>query len=236
MFQTVRHWWGSGRAKITARLFLFEFVVVVAGVLTAQALADWVSDRAQDRAVREENERIRFEIGRARQNAHVWIAAIPCLEQRVNAVIRKASSEGRLGAGELTPPSFLGYTVEPLSPDIERPFRGRYGVRLVDTYAGISSTTNVLVNTYRDLRQDWDRFALLDPTLGPSSPADRATVRDVGVQMRSQLRRLRTMAHDIDDAAERLGIEPRMSDAIVGTAAPVASCAEIWRTGRIWRE
>ena len=47
MFQAIRHWWDSGRGKITTRLFLFEFVVVVAGVLTAQALAEWVHDRAE---------------------------------------------------------------------------------------------------------------------------------------------------------------------------------------------
>ena len=59
MFQTVRHWWGSGRGKVTARLFLFEFLVVVAGVLTAQALANWVADRAEQRAVSEEDKRVR---------------------------------------------------------------------------------------------------------------------------------------------------------------------------------
>ena len=42
MFQTVRHWWGSGRGKITARLFLFELLVVVIGVLIAQMLAGYV--------------------------------------------------------------------------------------------------------------------------------------------------------------------------------------------------
>ena len=51
MFHAVRQWWGSGRGKITARLFAFEFLVVVAGVLTAQALANWVADRADQRAI-----------------------------------------------------------------------------------------------------------------------------------------------------------------------------------------
>lgn len=30
MFRTVRHWWSEGSGQHTARLFLFEFVVVVA--------------------------------------------------------------------------------------------------------------------------------------------------------------------------------------------------------------
>lgn len=236
MFQAVRQWWGSGRGKVTTRLFLFEFVVVVAGVLTAQALADWVNDRAEDRAIREENERIRYEIGRARQNARVWTAAVPCLEERVDPVIRKAASDGRLGPEELNLPRFIGYTVGQVSPDIDRAFRARVGASTVDTYGSTSSSTEMLASTYRSVRQDWDRFALLDPALGPSSQADRATVRDVGVQIRSKLRRLRSQAEDVERAAGRLGIEPRTSDADVGTASPIDDCAEMWRTGRIWHE
>lgn len=30
MFRTVRHWWSEGSGQHTARLFQFEFVVVVA--------------------------------------------------------------------------------------------------------------------------------------------------------------------------------------------------------------
>lgn len=235
MFHAVRQWWDEGRGKATSRLFLFEFLVVVAGVLTAQALAGWVGNRAEDRAVREENDRIRYEIGRARQNARVWMAATPCLEDRVNQVIRKASSEGRLSPEELSTPQFIGYIVGGLSPDVDRAFRSRYSPSTVDTYAGISSSTVMLVDIYRAVRLDWDRFALLDPTLGPSSGADRATVRDVGVQIRSKLRRLTTQAEAIEQGAARLGIEPRISDAEFGAASPISSCAEMWRTGRIWR-
>jgi len=129
MFQTVRHWWGSGRGKVTARLFVFEFVVVVAGVLTAQALANWVATRAQDRVIQEENDRVRYEIGRASQNARIWAVAAPCLEQRVDAIIRTASGDRELAQGELTAPQFMGYTVEPLPEDMRRAMGARVGVR-----------------------------------------------------------------------------------------------------------
>jgi hypothetical protein len=235
MFRTVRHWWGSGRGKDTARLFLFEFLVVVAGVLTAQALANWVSDRADARAVSEEDQRVRYEIGRARQNARVWLVAAPCLEQRVNQIIRAASTERQLESDDLQVPQFIGYTVEPLSPDMRREFQSRYGVDAVDDYAAISSASSHITQNYDAVRQDWDRFALLDPDLGHSSAADHATVRDVAVEARSQLRRLRNQAEIVEQTAARIGIPPRTSDAEDGSAAPVTSCAEIWRTGRVWR-
>jgi len=236
LFQTVRHWFQGERGRRVARLFLFEFTVVVAGVLTAQALANWVGSRTEARAVSEENERVRYEIGRARQNARIWLAAAPCLEDRLNDIIRKAPLEGQLDAAELNAPRFLGFIVEGLSPDINRAFRDRYGVITVDNYAAISSASNAIVDVYREMRRDWDRFALLDPALGPPSPADRATVRDVAVQVRSQLRRLRSQAEITEESADRLGIAPLTSDAEYGFASPVKSCDEIWRTGQIWRE
>lgn len=236
MFQTVRHWWGSGRGKVTARLFVFEFVVVVAGVLTAQALANWVASRSEDRVITEENDRVRYEIGRARQNARIWAVAAPCLEQRVDAIIRTASGGREMGAGELSAPQFMGYTVEPLPEDMRRAMGARLGPKVVDDYAGISSVTGSIVDDYRDARRGWDRFALLDPSLGSSSPADRATVRDVAVQVRSQLRHIRVNAGYVESLAGQLGISPLFSDADLGSVTPVSSCDEIWRTGRIWHE
>ena len=236
MFQTVRHWWGTGRGKVTARLFIFEFVVVVAGVLTAQALANWVAARSEDRVIQEENQRVRYEIGRASQNARIWAVAAPCLEQRVNAVLRTASGEGELATGELSPPQFTGYTVEPLPEDMRRAMGARLGVKVVDDYAGLSSVTGSIVEDYRNVRRGWDRFALLDPSLGSPSQADRATVRDVAVQVRSQLRHIRLNADYVESLAGQLGIKPSFSDADLGSVTPVSSCAEIWRTGQIWHE
>ena len=236
MFRAVRQWWFDGRGKVTARLFVFEFLVVVAGVLTAQGLANWVSARAEDRVIQEENERVRYEIGRARQNARIWAVAEPCLEQRVDDVLRMASGEKELRAGDLTAPQFTGYTVEPLPEDMRRSMGVRLGPKVIDDYAGISSVTASIVENYRDVRRGWDRFALLDPSLGSPSQADRATVRDVAVQVRSQLKHIRVSAGYTESLADQLGIAPSLSDADLGSITPVSGCDEIWRTGRIWRE
>ena len=118
---------------------------------------------------------------------------------------------------------------------MNRQIHDRLGNERVDNYAVVSSASTTLVNTYRDLRRGWDRFALLDPALGPSSPADRATVRDVAVQLRSQLDLIRSSAEMIESTGARLGIPPLKSGADFGAVMPVGDCGEIWRTGRIWR-
>jgi hypothetical protein len=235
MFRTVRHWWDSGRGKVTGRLFAFEFLVVVAGVLTAQGLANWVADRSEQRSVNEEDKRVRYEIGRTRQVARIWSMATPCLVERVERIARQAATGGRIGPDGLKVPRFIGYTVEPFSPDMNREFHDRLGNERVDNYAVVSSASVTLRDTYRDLRGGWERFALLDPALGPSTAADRTTVRDVAVQLRSQLDLIRAAAEMIESTSARLGIAPLTSDADYGGVMPVGNCDEIWRTGRIWR-
>lgn len=234
MFQTVRHWWQGGRGKVTARLFVFEFLVVVAGVLTAQALANWVADRAEQRAVSDEDKRVRYEIGRARHVARIWSVATPCLIERVERVARQASTNDPIDPAEVRVPRFIGYTVEPFSPDMNREFHDRLGNERVDNYAVVTAASVTLVDTYRDLRRGWDRFALLDPALGQSSATDRTTVRDVAVQLRSQLELIGTSAAMIESTAKNLGIPPLTSGADFGAVTPVRTCGEIWRTGRIW--
>ena len=236
MFQTVRHWWGSGRGKVTARLFAFEFLVVVAGMLTAQALANWVSDRAEQQAVNEEDKRVRYEIGRARQVARIWSIAVPCLTKRVEKIALTASTDGVPDPAELKVPRFIGYTVEPISADMNREFHDRFGNERVDNYTVVQAASNTLVNTYRDVRSGWDRFALLDPALGPSSSADRSTVRDVAVQLRSQLDLIGKSTDMIERTSARIGIPALTSDADFGAVMPVRSCNDIWQRDRIWRE
>lgn len=236
MFHAVRTWWSGGRGKVTARLFVFEFLVVVAGILTAQALANRAADRSEQRAVGEEDKRVHYEIGRARQVARVWSAATPCLIDRVESVARQASTNDRIDAQELQVPRFIGYTVEPFSADMNRAFHDRLGNERVDNYAVVSTASSTLVTSYREVRSGWDRFALLDPGLGPPSGADRATVRDIAVQLRSKLGLIGASADMIERTSARLGISPLTSGADFGAVMPVKTCDEIWATGRIWRD
>ena len=235
MFQTVRHWWGTGRGKVTARLFAFEFVVVVAGILTAQALADWSADRAKRRAVDAEHKRIIYDIGHVRQAARIWLAAAPCLEQRVEQILLKAGRGEAISPQELRLPLFRGYTVERPSGDMLLAFRDRYVLTDVDDYTLLVALSQNIVNGYQSVRQEWDRFGLADPAFGPISPSDRAAVRDAAIQARSQLRRLQEQARLAEEAGARLRIAPERKLGI-GVVEPIQQCGEIWRSGRIWRE
>ena len=105
MFQTVRHWWGSGRGRVTARLFVFEFIVVVAGVLSAQGLANWVGMRAE----REAGERLFADATEsARQldrTLGYWQRFAPCLRNHVASISRAAANGGSMSGDAIGRPA-----------------------------------------------------------------------------------------------------------------------------------
>jgi hypothetical protein len=77
MFSTVRHWWQRGDGRATARLFLFELFVVVAGVLIAQALAGYVQTQSDLARMESERARIRYELASTHSGFRSWGAAVP---------------------------------------------------------------------------------------------------------------------------------------------------------------
>ena len=236
MFQTVRHWWGSGRGKVTARLFLFELFVVIIGVLIAQGLANLVGDRATQRQVREERARLDFEVARTRQASRAWKAAIPCLRQRVDMLIDATESTSRtLSESDVAMPGGGYYTVEPLSADIARPFRDRYGADRTDTYFLADAVSHRVGDHIYEARQEWAKFGLL--TLGQRrlNDIDRAELRSAGIRLRWILRTIESQSKSLDDLGEQLKIRPIAGNTLGIPDTPAVSCEEVWRNNNIYR-
>lgn len=83
MFRAVRHWWQGGDGKTTARLFVFELFVVVAGVLIALGTDQLVSNWRWQGEVRDSDRRISDELGYNLVNAYERLAINGCLEPRL---------------------------------------------------------------------------------------------------------------------------------------------------------
>ncbi len=83
MFRTVRYWWQGGDGKTTARLFVFELFVVVAGVLIALGAEQLVSNWHWQGEVRDSDWRISDELGYNLVNAYERLAINDCLEPRL---------------------------------------------------------------------------------------------------------------------------------------------------------
>lgn len=188
MFHAVRQWWGGGRGKVAARLFAFEFLVVVAGVLVAQGLANWVAARGQ----RAEGERLlsqTIEIGRGLQrDLNYWQRYGTCLRDHV-ATISRAAADGRVLSAEQ-----IGRPALPSPPDLTLNSDDWRKIREVisDERAGALISVTDTAETYNsftsEIAEQWPTFRLLDGATGSPSPADRAQVRLAATRIDNNLR------------------------------------------------
>ena len=234
MFRTVRHWWFEGNGQHTARLFVFEFVVVVAGVLVAQSLGEWIHDREIDRQVTEENARVEYQIGRTQQFDRVWSVAAPCFRERMLSMIAAIDSGQRYPDDYLTLPAVVGYTVEPIPAAVALPMRDKYGAKRMEDFFAANIIAESGLTAAKDFRDQWTTFALLNPRYGTLEGADRASMRAAGAQALRDLGRIQLDAASLETLGTRLSIAPIASAGGQATF-PAHNCDEIWRTGRIAR-
>ena len=188
MFQTVRHWWAEGSGRHTARLFLFEFFVVVLGVLAAQALANWVGTRAE----REQGRRLFADATEsARQldrTLGYWQRFAPCLRSHVASISRAAANGGSMTGDAIGRPA----VPNPPEPQFSADDWGRIALvatpEQVQSLRGLQATASVHNAYASEMARQWSTFRLLDPTLGAALPEDRSRVRAAAMQVDSTLR------------------------------------------------
>ena len=118
MFRTVRHWWQQGDGKTTARLFVFELFVVVAGVLIALGTDQLVSNWQWRGEVRDSDRRIRDEIAHNLVNAYERLAINDCLEPRLAELRDELMKDEPLWTG--SPARFANDIYHPVFPPVYR--------------------------------------------------------------------------------------------------------------------
>ena len=228
MFQTVRHWWGSGRGRVTARLFAFEFVVVMAGVLAAQGLQGWAVHRSAVEAMEQARIRMIHEQSNNLVNARAWQVAIPCLDQRMQIIMRAASA-GAIDPTLIDRPKLADFVESSLDDQSESQMRARYGDRQVDGYQALQSNIAFAASDVGTIVHSWGRMSLGDPRLGAVSDADRGVVRTAAADIRAELRGLGYALGDFMTVTERLHIGIP-DDA---QTRPARTCAEVWQSGSV---
>jgi hypothetical protein len=188
MFHAVRNWWAGGRGKVTLRLFLFEFVVVVAGVLVAQALANWVAERGQ----RAEGERLlgqTIEIARGLQrDLSYWQRYGTCLRGHVATISRAAAGGEVLSAERIGRPALPAPPDVALSSDDWRKIRDVIPEERAGALISVIGTAETYSSALGDIAAQWATFRLLDGATGSPSAADRAEVRLAATRIDNNLR------------------------------------------------
>jgi hypothetical protein len=188
MFHAVRSWWTGGRGKVSLRLFLFEFLVVVAGVLAAQALANWVSARAESFA----GERLLSDaIERSREldrSFAYWQRFAPCLRGHTAAIGRAAADGKSMSSDAIGRPAFPGMIEPQFDADDWRKIALVATPEQVEALRVLQATTSVYKTYVSEMAMQWATFRLLDPGFGNASAEDRSRVRAAATGVDNALR------------------------------------------------
>lgn len=228
MLRAVRDWWDSGRARYTLRLFAFEFIVVMAGVLAAQGLQGWVSRQNAEGAMREARDRARLQLGNDLVNARAWKVAIPCLDARMVQVM-SAASRGPVDPDLISRPSFATFVPIRIDDQSELLLRANGGRAEADEFAAIAGDIDHAAKDIGEIVHSWGRLSLTDPSLGPATGLDRSQVRTAAADIRAELRGLDYALADVIERSAKIGVTPGAGQ----DGHPAANCAQIWRSGSV---
>ncbi|MCM8558119.1 hypothetical protein [Sphingomicrobium sediminis] len=77
--------WKRLREGSLAKLFVFEFIVVLLGVLAAQWVADWARERDAMATMEEARARADLELADAGAVANIWQLVAPCIHDDLEA-------------------------------------------------------------------------------------------------------------------------------------------------------
>lgn len=229
MFLAIRRWWNGGRGKVTARLFMFEFVVVVAGVLVAQALANWAQQRAAYASMEEARKRVEIEASSDMYAALIMKVAAPCLEQRMREIMRQASV-GPVDAAFAERPSIKSFFLSPISDESLLLMRKRYGERWVRSLNNFFNNNADLDKRTGTIATVWGRIAMASADNGAVSPGDRLAARAAAAEVLAEMRGVRINADNLLKWGAALGLKP--VPGIEPEFGPAKTCSAIWKSGR----
>ena len=227
MFHAIRQWWTGGRARVSARLFLFELLVVILGVLIAQG----VQQHQEGVALRE---RARTHIIDTKPDyaeivglLSYWRDHGQCVSERAMLVARVAADGGTIDFGKIGRPALPSRAPVAWDEDVRRAAAEAMGEQKMRDLTALESALMVNDEVAGQVSQDWAAFRLLDPAYGQPSSADRAAVRLVATRIADRIRLLRFKYEENKTALERLQIAP--SPAV--PEGTVDDCGMIWN----WR-
>ncbi len=194
------------RAVRWGGLFLFEFTVVLLGVLAAQRLQDAAANARARSDAASAIERAEREAANFRATSEYWLRAGPCLARQMDEVMRSAA----LGQGlptQLPRPRMPLSGLTPWSESTVLAARRAFGDDLVSDYSGLHIMAAKMAQDSHELAGEWALLSLLDPRLGPVAREDRLNARLAAGRIKGRLASLRVTARNAIAAAERRGIE-----------------------------
>jgi hypothetical protein len=188
MFKAVRGSFRGHRLQRAARLFAFEFVVVVAGVLVAQGLADWVQDRTDIAEGRRLAVEATDQARGFQRSLNFWAKFGPCVRGHVADIARAAATGRTMTAAEIGRPALPSGDERIFDSDDWRKMRQVLPKDRADALLVIAQTTQTYNDFTSDIARQWALFRLIDTSAGEPSAEDHSRVRQAAAMIDNDVR------------------------------------------------
>lgn len=224
--------WTHLRKGSLARLFLFEFVVVLLGVLAAQWVADWARERQAMAEMEEAKTKAEYQIGVNMHSLQTWGELSPCLEEAMRSVMRANEDQSPVDPRILDRPKLTGLELRALTAQELLRLEKRYGTDAEFAFGNIARSTRTYEDRIDIIQEAWKAFAQIDPRNGKPEKADYQQARMAASEILAALRGLEINREGILRDARRLNLEPFNPY----EGRPASSCEEYWNKGAMYVE
>lgn len=219
--------WRGLRERGTVRLFAFEFVVVLLGVLAAQALANWAGERERNAQADKGIARMQLELAQARDSVAIWQVAVPCLRGQAISIIRDARTGGTIDPALLRRPLLYRSNFTDLGEEAAFRAREQLGDGWLTAATDTGNQVRQIDQYITAIGQNWYQFVRLDPASGPVEASDASDARHAAAEILGALRGIE-IAVDLIDA--------HLDDMQVSGSRPADPLTRRWRPARDCRE
>ena len=171
-----------GRGRRLSALFLFEFVVVVLGVLAAQLLQDWFAARAEERRGREAVAAFEREAQQFATTSAFRVRTHECEAGRLRELVRLARSGSAATSEQRAMPMMPMPLITRWEEGTRTAVQRHADPELIQRYDGLLILATMMSERQRRLEDQWADFRLLDVESGPLQPEHRPTLTLAGAR------------------------------------------------------
>jgi hypothetical protein len=169
--------WRGWRGWRLAGLFVFEFTVVLLGVLAAQWLAAEADERRERRLAAETHASMNEELQQLVTTLTRDLRAARCVYQELAATMRSIDAPTEEPRWSMPLPLMITPRISEWGDERRVLMERYYGPQVVTWHENLVTVTGFIAENQREMERNFATIRLLRDDFGPVSPTDRTAIR-----------------------------------------------------------
>ena len=215
----LRGWFGKIRRRRWVALFVFEFFVVLLGVLAAQGLQSWFQARQEKRTAAGAKAGLDRNLRSIILSAEIRRRGLICYGDRLSRLAQVIRDGSKLERGLQAPEEALvidlGWT-----GDVPALMSEHYGAKLADKYVNVALWVESFRRAQEREQESWSDLARLSARLGTVTEADRSAAKGALIDATRDLQQVAWATGHLAGHAKDLRIEPDLAELAGARSAP----------------